>query len=64
MSNNNNIVDDTKGKISVVNDGVGMLERVINVVKNNSFWTIVKSFIFMLFFGLLLFFFAQPTYFF
>ena len=49
MSNNNNIVDDTKGKISVVNDGVGMFERVINVVKNNSFWTIVKSFIFMLY---------------
>ena len=66
MSNNNsnNIVEETKGKISVVDNGVSMFERIINVVKNNSIWTLIKSLLFMIFFGVIIFFFTQPSYFF
>ena len=64
MSNNNNIVDDTKGKLSVVNDGVGMFERLVNIFKNNSLWTLIKTVLFSIIFGLIIFFFIQPSYFF
>lgn len=63
-SNNNNLIDDTKGKISVVNDGVGMFERLINIFKTNSLWTLFKTLVFSIFFGIVIFFFLQPTYFF
>ena len=42
-NNNNNLIDDTKGKISVVNDGVGMFERLINIFKTNSLWICVMT---------------------
>ena len=63
-NNNNNIVDDTKGKLSVVNDGVGMFERLVNIFKNNSLWTLIKTLFFSIIFGLIIFFFIQPSYFF
>lgn len=58
------IIEGTKGKISVVNDGVSVFERLINIFKNNSIWTLFKTLFFSILFCMVAYFFLNPSYFF
>lgn len=60
----NNIIDDTKNKITVIDGGISTFEKFLNIVKNNSIWVLLKTFLMLIFFGITFFFILNPTYFF
>ena len=59
-----NITEESRDKISVINDGVNVFERLISIFKNNSIWTLIKTLVFSTIFCLIVFFFFEPSYFF
>ncbi len=59
-----NIIEETNGKITVLDTGISTFEKFLNIVKNNSIWVLLKTLVIIIFFGLAIFFVLNPTYFF
>ena len=61
---NIDIVDTTQNKITVVNDGLNVFERMILIVKKYSIWHLLKTIFILVLFGMAFFFILNPIYFF
>jgi hypothetical protein len=59
---NEQMIQENQEKVTIIDSGVSTLGKMIDIVKNNSLWTLFKTFIVAIFFGLLAFIILNPTY--
>lgn len=62
IKNKGQMLQDNKEKVTIIDSGVSTLGKMIDIVKNNSLWTLFKTFVVAIFFGLLAFIILNPTY--
>lgn len=62
IKNKEQMLQENKEKVTIIDSGVSTFGRMIDIVKNNSLWTIFKTFVVALFFGLLVFTILNPAY--
>lgn len=60
--NKEQMLQENKEKVTIIDSGVSTFGRMVDIVKNNSLWTIFKTFVVAVFFGLLAFIILNPTY--
>lgn len=60
--NKEQMLQENKEKVTIIDSGVSTFGRMIEIVKNNSLWTLFKTFVVAVFFGLLAFVILNPTY--
>lgn len=60
--NNEQMLQENKEKITIIDSGVSTFGKMIDIVKNNSLWTILKTFVVVVFFGLIVFVILNPSY--
>lgn len=63
-NNTQNTINEMDNKITVLDGGISIFEKFLNIIKNNSIWVLLKSLIMLIFFGFTIFFILSPTYFF
>lgn len=60
--NNEQILQENQEKVTIINSGVSTFARLIDIVKNNSLWVLLKTLLITLFFGLIIFTILNPGY--
>lgn len=60
--NKGQMLQENKEKVTIIDSGVSTFGRMIDIVKNNSLWTLFKTFVVVAFFGLLAFIILNPAY--
>lgn len=60
--NKEQMLQENKEKVTIIDSGVSTFGKVIDIVKNNSLWTLFKTFVVVVFFGLLGFIILNPAY--
>lgn len=60
--NNEQILQENQEKITIINSGVSTFAKLIDIVKNNSLWVLLKTLLITLFFGLIIFIVLNPGY--
>lgn len=60
--NKEQMLQENKEKVTIIDSGVSTFGRMIEIVKNNSLWTLFKTFVVAIFFGLLAFIILNPAY--
>ena len=67
MSNTNTknteqMLQENQEKVTIIDSGISTFGRMIEIVKNNSLWVLLKTLVVTLFFGLIIFTVLNPTY--
>jgi hypothetical protein len=60
--NKEQMSQENKEKVTIIDSGVSTFGKMIDIVKNNSLWTLFKTFVVAVFFGLLAFVILNPAY--
>ena len=60
--NNEQILQENQEKVTIINSGVSIFAKLIDIVKNNSLWVLLKTLLITLFFGLIIFIILNPGY--
>lgn len=60
--NNEQILQENQEKVTIINSGVSTFAKLIDIVKNNSLWVLLKTLLITLFFGLIIFIVLNPGY--
>lgn len=59
---NEQMLQENKEKVTIIDSGISTFGRMIDIVKNNSLWTLFKTFVVTLFFGIIVFIILNPAY--
>ena len=59
---NEQMLQENKEKVTIIDSGISTFGRMIDIVKNNSLWTLFKTFVITLFFGIIVFIILNPVY--
>lgn len=67
MSNTNTknteqMLQENQEKVTIIDSGISTFGRMIEIIKNNSLWVLLKTLVVTLFFGLIIFTVLNPTY--
>ena len=64
IENNTNkeILQENKEMVTIIDSGVSTFGKMIDIVKNNSLWTLFKTFVVTVFFGILIFITLNPSF--
>lgn len=67
MSNTNTknteqMLQENQEKVTIIDSGISTFGRMIEIVKNNNLWVLLKTLVVTLFFGLIIFTVLNPTY--
>lgn len=60
--NKEQMLQENKEKVTIIDSGISTFGKVIDIVKNNSLWTLFKTFVVVVFFGLIVFIILNPAY--
>ena len=60
--NNEQILQENQEKVTIIDSGISTFGKMIDIVKNNSLWVLLKTLLITLFFGLIIFIILNPGY--